>query len=63
MILDRQIAPLLAFLMRYLHEVPHHERLPYILVEPPLVVCRNQFNLESFHDTLELCADVVCLCK
>ena len=63
MILDRQIAPLLAFFMRYLHEVPHHERLPHVLIEPPPVVCRDQLNLVSLPDTLELCADIVCLCK
>ena len=57
-IFDGQIIVLLSFLVRDLHEEPADKSLPDVKVERPLVLRRDEIQVETLHDTLKLCANV-----
>ena len=60
-VLDSQIRVLLSFFMGHLHEESANEHLPYVVPKPALVRRGNEIDVESFHDTLQLLADVLSL--
>lgn len=60
-ILNCKIISLFSFLVGNLHKESAHECLSDVDVELSLVIQRHEINLETFHDSLELCADIFCL--